>query len=407
VNEQSWFDARTRAGTASLFGHFRAHDWQVRGAGKIFYRSASEVLGSDWHAYWQPSNYVAWNRDDATDVAVAADGQLDFGPSENAGLSDQSCTDWIVDQLQSGAFDAGGGFLALGLNRPHPPHSVLQEWFDRYPERVPLPLGYWPGAVDLDGNRQDQMDLGPISRRRINRRIADRLTQSQELNAFLRAYYASTSFADAQLGRVLDAIEARGLLENTYIVVASDHGYMLGEKRDFTKFDLHEIALRVPLFISGPGIRPQVVTAPVSLVDLYPTLCGLAGLPVPAHCDGLNLASALLAGQAPPRAPVLSYYGFRAQGSRRLRLYSSVRTPQWRLITYGWPRSRTPAPVELREEVELYDHDAGSAAYDPHEWFNVAGEHPEVVAMLRELLPTETGVDLILRELTVNTSGPR
>ena len=264
VNLQSWLFAKVPAGATSLFGHFRSHGWYLGGTGKLFHRSIADLRTSDWDDYWQPGNYGAWNSDTATDIAASADGSFDFGPSEIAGRSDLACTGWIVERLRAGAFDAGSSFLALGLNRPHLPHSVPQEWFEPYPERVTLPLGYWPGATDLDGNLPDQEDLGPMARRRIEPGIGDRLTNNDELNAYLRAYYASTTFADGQLGRVLDALDTRGLRETTYIVVTSDNGFMLGEKRDFTKFELREIALRVPLFISGPGIAPQVVKTPMS-----------------------------------------------------------------------------------------------------------------------------------------------
>jgi arylsulfatase A-like enzyme len=190
------------------------------------------------------------------------------------------------------------------------------------------------------------------------------LTQNRELNAYLRAYYASVTFADAQLGRVLDLLEARDLRRNTYVVVVSDNGFMLGEKRDFTKFELRDVALRVPLFISGPGIAARVVRTPVGLVDLYPTLCGLAGIPVPAHCDGEDLSPALLAGREPVRPPVPSYYGGLSRKQLRLRLHASIRTAEWRLTNYGGPRMRPPTPLTLREENELYDHGPGRQARD-------------------------------------------
>ena len=195
--------------------------------------------------------------------------------------------------------------------------------------------------------------------------------------------------------------------DSTYVVTASDNGYMLGEKRDFTKFELREVALRVPLFISGPGIAPQVVETPVSLVDLYPTLCGLTGLQVPPQCDGFNLAPALLSGQPPAREPVLSYNGRFNRKSGRLWLHSSVRTSQWRLINHGWPVRRPPTPVALREEIELYNHDPDSPDYDPHEWTNIASERPNVVTVLREYLPATVRVHLGIPGTTVVSSGAR
>ncbi|HRO12883.1 sulfatase-like hydrolase/transferase, partial [Amaricoccus sp.] len=185
---------------------------------------------------------------------------------------------------------------------------------------------------------------------------------------------------------VLDALEERNLRENTYLVVASDNGYMLGEKETFTKFQLHEISLRVPLFIAGPGIAPRLVREPVSLIDLYPTLCGLAGLPIPPQCDGQDLSATLFSGTAPSRASALSYTGFLRKETGQLYLHSTVRTPQWRLISYtpiGW---RSYAE-RFFDEVELYDHDPASPGYDPNEWYNIADKRPDVVKELRAELP--------------------
>ena len=255
---------------------------------------------SDWTDYWQPDQYFDRLTDLEHDSAASAEGQFDFGPNETAALPDAECASWIADRIRSGFLDAGGGFLALGLARPHQPHLVPQEWFDRYPGTVEVPPGYWPGSTTLDGNIPDQEDLGRRARRRINAKVADRLDANDELQPFLRAYYAATSFADAQLGRVLDALEERQLLDNTFFVVTSDHGYMLGERRDIGKFELREVALQVPLFIAGPGITPRLVPDPVSLVDLYPTLCGLAGLAAPPHCEGQDsLGDAAVRGAAP------------------------------------------------------------------------------------------------------------
>jgi iduronate 2-sulfatase len=226
------------------------------------------------------------------------------------------------------------------------------------------------------------------------------LTEHDELNAYLRAYYASTSFADAQLGRLMDAIEARGLRESTYLVVTSDHGYMLGEKRQFGKFELREVALQVPLFIAGPDVPARVAPDPVSLLDLYPTLCGLAGLPVPLHCQGQDLSATLRSGAQAPRGYAISYYGGRVRKggeSGVMQLHSSVRTPEWRLINYGPATSWLRRAAEFgAEETELYDHDPSSPGYDPYEWYNLSEKLPDVVADLRALQPAPTTFNIVV-----------
>ncbi|HET9067938.1 MAG TPA: sulfatase-like hydrolase/transferase, partial [Amaricoccus sp.] len=179
---------------------------------------------------------------------------------------------------------------------------------------------------------------------------------------------------------------------NTFVVVTSDHGYMLGEKRQFSKFALREVALKVPLFIAGGGIAPQRVADPVSLLDIFPTICGLAGAAVPGLCEGQDLAPTLRGAGPPPRGIAVSYYGGRrrntAEGTETFRLHSTVRTAKWRLIDYGPARHPLRRMLELgAREAELYDHDPESPGYDPHEWHNLADEHPDVVAELRALLP--------------------
>jgi arylsulfatase A-like enzyme len=401
ANEQRWLDAKTAATSATLVGHFHSNGWTTEGTGKVFHGLIPDLRASDWTAYWLPENYA--DRDGVGPPIAASAKDLsyfDFGPGDAAAAPDVETTDWTIGRIRDGLLDNGGCFLALGLNRPHLPQIVPQRYFDLYPEHVALPPGYWPGSTDVAGNLPDTEDLGHSARRGLSTYggshiLGETLTLNHELNVFLRSYYAASSFADDQIGRVLDALEERSLRENTYLVVVSDNGFILGEKEAFTKFDLHEIALRVPLFIAGPGIAPRVVQEPVSLVDLYPTLCGLAGLPVPPQCDGQDLSLTLLSGTPPARSAALSYYGFLRKKTGEFFLHSTVRTPQWRLISYspvGW---RSYAG-RFFKEVELYDHDPASPTYDPNEWHNIADEHPDVVAELRRALPPPQTLTLTL-----------
>ena len=105
----------------------------------------------------------------------------------------------------------------------------------------------------------------------------------------LSAYYASVTFMDAQVGRVLDALEEEGLRENTIIVFTSDHGWHLGEHTFWQKVNLHEESAQVPLIISTPGQQPAVSTSMTELLDLYPTLSKQCGLNVPSHVMGKDI----------------------------------------------------------------------------------------------------------------------
>jgi iduronate 2-sulfatase len=109
----------------------------------------------------------------------------------------------------------------------------------------------------------------------------------------LAAYYASVSFMDAQVGRVLEALDRLGLRENTIVVFTADHGWHLGEHDFWQKMSLHEESTRIPILIDAPGKAPAVTQGLAEQIDLFPTLADLAGLPIPAHCQGVSLAPAL------------------------------------------------------------------------------------------------------------------
>ena len=375
MNRQSWQDALTPEGTRSVFGHFNQSGWQTIGTGKLFHGRTNDLRADDWTGYWDPpAELINFNYEP---LAASAGGNFNFGPMVEGSTVDVLCTDWSVTQIRSGRFADGGTLMGLGLFRPHLPHIVAPEWFDLYPEQVNLPPGYWPGAQDIWGNAPDIADLPPLALETLDIRLTDRITRNGDLDAYLRSYYASTSFADAQIGRLLDAMEEQNLWDNTYLVVTSDHGFQLGEKQDIKKFELREISLRVPLFVAGPGIEARTVSDPVSLIDIYPTLCGLAGIEVPEHCSGIDLSGMLRTGNSilPRRSHVESWYPGKGANRNDLKLHMSVRTPQWRLIDYG------------HGQWTLYNHDPNSFEYDPHEWYNKAGDRPEIVRQLQALLP--------------------
>jgi hypothetical protein len=166
--------------------------------------------------------------------------------------------------------------------------------------------------------------------------------------SFLQAYYASISYVEEQIGRVLDALEQGPNADNTIVVFAADNGWHTGEKNHWSKFYLSELACQVVFAISVPGGKPQVCETPVSLLDIYPTLLAQCGLDAPEthKLDGVDL-SAILAGRTADRgAPVLSTYG---QGCH------SIRDARFRYTRYR------------NGDEELYDHEN-----DPHEWTNLA-----------------------------------
>ena len=178
-------------------------------------------------------------------------------------------------------------FLAVGFVKPHSPPTAPRKMFDLYDvSRVPLPVDFAPRPAPPPGFPDSS----------VPRRNADlfigRDASPEQAREMKRAYWASTSFMDAQVGRVLDALERLGLRESTVVVFWGDHGYHLGEKGKWSKaYSLFEVGTRVPLLIAVPGGRAQSSSRNVELLDLYPTLAELCGLPrPPAGVRGRSLA---------------------------------------------------------------------------------------------------------------------
>lgn len=176
-------------------------------------------------------------------------------------------------------------FLALGLIRPHVPLVAPEAYHDLYPpSKMILPK-------KLKGDWDDIPPLG-ISGNSKKNGLDGKLDSQRKV---LSAYYASVTFMDEMVGRVVNELDRLGLRENTIVVFTSDHGYHMGEHDFWQKMSLHEESARIPLIIDAPGIKNENVTATslAQQIDIYPTLADLAGLSIPPHVQGKSLAPAL------------------------------------------------------------------------------------------------------------------
>jgi iduronate 2-sulfatase len=262
-------------------------------------------------------------------------------------------------------------FLAVGFFRPHTPYVAPKKYFDLHPrEKMRV----------VQGVKEDQADLPPAALGSYKKE-QDKLTDDLRREA-LQAYSASISFMDAQVGRVVAALDRLGLAENTIIVFTSDHGYHTGEHGLWQKQSIFEESARVPLLVAAPGAqRGSVVKTPVSHVDLYPTLTALAGVKAPANLQGQSLAPMLRDAEAKGRGWALSqvvrggikrFGASPATGDGGNRFFGySLRTPRWRYTEWA----------EGAQGRELYDHDA-----DPRELTNLAND-PAHAATIAELSP--------------------
>jgi len=253
-------------------------------------------------------------------------------------------------------------FIAAGFYRPHCPFIAPKKYFDLYPfEKIAAP----------DFSATEWTKLLPASLF-INQPHFGVSVQAQR--EAIQAYYASISFLDANVGRLLDALNRLGLMESTIIVFWSDHGYLLGQHGQWMKMTLFEGSARNPLIIAGPGVTAigKASGRTVELLDLYPTLADLCGLSsVPGNLAGRSLRPLLRNPQARWDKPAITQVR-RGSGDQAFMGYS-VRNERYRYTEWD----------EGRKGAELYDYDR-----DPKELQNLASEpnHAKVVAQMRLLL---------------------
>jgi iduronate 2-sulfatase len=196
------------------------------------------------------------------------------------------------------------------------------------------------------------------------------LTQEQSIH-LIHGYHAATSYMDAQLGKVLDALDASGLASNTIIVFWGDHGWHLGDHGMWCKHTNYEQAARIPVLVVAPGIQPARTQALIESCDIYPTLAELAQLPAPPQGDGRSFASVLKDPATTVRDHAIHVYP-RGAGL----IGRAIRTQRHRLVEWKKPGAAPDTAI-----LELYDYEA-----DPAETKNLAAEQPAVVAVLRQFL---------------------
>jgi len=283
---------------------------------------------------------------------------VDWGtfPHEDKDKGDYKVASWAVAQLDSKPEQPF--FLSVGFFLPHVPCYATQKWFDLYPDDDSvLP------EVQLD-DRDDTPRFSWYLHWYLPEVRLQFLREHHQWKNLVRSYLACTSFVDSQVGRVLAALRRNGLEDNTIVVLWSDHGWHLGEKLITGKNTLWEESTHVPLVFAGPGIEPgQLCAKPAELLDIYPTLNALCGLPARDDLEGHSLGPQLEDANAPRKWPAITTHNRNNHG---------VRSENWRYIRYA------------DGSEELYD-----MREDPNEWHNLAGspEYAEIIAAHRRFLP--------------------
>jgi iduronate 2-sulfatase len=371
--------------------HFMQHGYRTECIGKIFHTGhGNHDDEASWSVpsmkekvveYLDPKNSAngQLTREEAmfTNQKLGQIATLPKGAAmEQMDVEDEAYADGRIAKegilrLEAAKVRGGPFFLALGFVKPHLPLTAPQRYFDLHPQSKFTLAPY-----------QDHAKGAPKCATKVGGEIVnyepltiENLREEATQRQLLQAYYACVSYMDAQLGRVLDALDRLQLAESTIIVLWGDHGWHLGDHGYWTKHTTYEQANRIPLIIAAPKVA-QAGSATQQLtesVDIYPTLAELAGLPAPKGpqpMDGLSLVPVL-------KDPALRLrdhaYHCYPKGEKMGR---AIRTQHHRLVEWKVPGT-APDTVEL----ELYDYQA-----DPQERENLVSSQPEVVQQLRNIL---------------------
>ncbi|MFK7819719.1 MAG: sulfatase [Planctomycetaceae bacterium] len=352
-------DSALLASQPTIPEQFAANGYTSVGAGKLFQRSQADV----WTDYY-PS--LTQHRPDEPGPPERLNGisgrgkQFDWGPIDvpDTDMGDYKVASWVIERLAS-TKNSEPTFIGCGFFRPHLPFYVPPAWFsDWNASEIQKPI--------LKVNDLNDVPFAAYTHNTVFDH--DAVLQAGQWNRGIHAYLASIRFADAQLGRVLDALHNSEMARNTIVVLSSDHGWHFGSKQTWRKFSLWEESTRTPLAICAPGITTPGTRCDefVSLLDIYPTLVELAGLSVPPNLDGTSLVPQLSNPDMVRLEPVLTT---RAPDAH------SLRRGRWRLSRYA------------DGSMELYDHHV-----DPNEWTNLANDatYSDVIEELSVHFPTES-----------------
>lgn len=358
LNSQPWRPVMQDAVT--LPQHFRNHGYQSIGSGKIFHGRYNDY--GSWDDYLKqtgdPKPTQAVLKDPHSRAGTIIWGVLDAQDQE---MSDYKMANYAIDFLSKP--DQKPFFLACGIYRPHMPWQVPRKYYDMYPlDKIQLPN---VPEHDLD-------DIPPAGVR-MAKPGGDhaKILKTENWRYAVQAYLASIAFADVQVGRVLDALDASPYAKNTIVVLWGDHGWHLGEKKHWRKFSLWEEATRAPLMMVVPGVTQAGTKCDqaVDFINIYPTMCELCELPRGEHLDGLSMVSLLKDPAQTWERPALTTHG---------RLNHAVRDNRYRLIRYQ------------NGDEELYDH-----SQDPMEWKNLADDpqYAETKQRLAKWFPEKNAPD--------------
>lgn len=374
--------------------YFVQNGYRSEGVGKVFHIGHGNINDEQsWSVPFKKESPVDYALEESTGGRLTIEEAL-FGNYGGNAWDLPRGTAWEKADVEDGAYADGriaaegirrlraskerGGpfFLALGFTKPHLPFCAPSKYWDLYDpavfEDMPATFTNLPDGAPPYAGKGSKVEIGsytPIPRGEEESIPAD------VQRTLVHGYYASLSYMDAQVGKVIDELDALGMADNTIIVVWGDHGYHFGEHGSWTKHTNYEYDTHIPLLIVAPGVtRPGMSTqALVETVDIYPTLADLADLPAPTgpqYLDGTSLVPVLKDPDGVVRDHAYHCY------PRGDRMGRAIRTDRYRMVE--WKRIGESASTA---EYELYDYDDS-----PLELRNIAGTQPEVLEAHKQIL---------------------
>lgn len=342
-NNQPFRQSPVSKDAVTLAQYFRANGYKAMGSGKIFHDAFPDAASWDeFKPALDKQKYPDPVPDQRPVNGIPNMAQFDWGPvrKRDEDMGDAKTVEYIVSQLR--ATHEKPFFLACGLFRPHLPWYVPEKYFDMFP----------PEKLTLPSVKEDDLDDVPPIGKKMAKADGDhrKVLEHNQWRKAVQGYLASIAFADAQLGKVLDALDASAYASNTSVILWSDHGWHLGEKLHWRKFALWEEATHNVLMMTVPGVtKPKSrCERTVNLMDIYPTLIELHNLPPKAGLEGTSLVPLLKDPAAAWSRPSITTFG---------RSNHSVRSERFRYIRYS------------DNTEELYDHQD-----DDLEWHNLAND---------------------------------
>ena len=349
---------------ATLNVHFKKHGYHCLSMGKVFHDLSDSAAGWSEPAWMPVDTGKSYRLKKSRDLADSPDNErgppYEAADAPDSDYPDAAIATQAIEDLQKLNDKDQPFFLAVGFLKPHLPFVAPKKYWDLYDrDTIGLPSNYHPPQNSPSEAIHKWGELRHYATVPRKGPVPDAMARD-----LIHGYYACVSFVDAQVGRLLNELDRLELADNTIVVLWGDHGWNLGEHTLWCKHSCFETSMHAPLIVRAPGVTQtgQRTKALTEFIDIYPSLCELAGLPLPSHLQGKSFVPQLKDSSLPGKSAAIG----------RFKAGDTIRTDQYRFTQY----SRSNGALTGRM---LYDHQN-----DPSEDINIA-EHENQAGIVKSL----------------------